>query len=85
MKLTLQQPIFTGFKLESNSAMARLNYLATEQQYNADENDLVFNIKNAYWALFKANQIKTVTEENVTQVEAHLTDVQNLFKQGLGN
>jgi outer membrane protein TolC len=83
MKLTLQQPIFTGFKLESNSAMARLNYLATEQQYNADENDLVFNIKNAYWALFKANQIKTVTEENVTQVEAHLTDVQNLFKQGL--
>ena len=83
MKLTLQQPIFTGFKLESNSAMAKLNYLATEQQYNADENDLVFNIKNAYWGLFKANQIKKVTEENVAQVEAHLTDVQNLFKQGL--
>ena len=83
MKLTLQQPIFTGFKLESNSAIAKLNYLATEQQYNADENDLVFNIKNAYWGLFKANQIKKVTEENVSQVEAHLTDVQNLFKQGL--
>ncbi len=83
MKLTLQQPIFTGFKLESNSAIAKLNYLATEQQYNADENDLVFNIKNAYWGLFKANQIRKVTEENVSQVEAHLTDVQNLFKQGL--
>ena len=83
MKLTLQQPIFTGFKLESNSAIAKLNYLATEQQFNADENDLVFNIKNAYWSLFKANQIKKVTEENVSQVEAHLTDAQNLFKQGL--
>lgn len=83
MKLTLQQPIFTGFKLESNSEIAKLNYLATEQQYNADENDLVYSIKNAYWGLFKANQIRKVTEENVAQVGAHLTDVQNLFKQGL--
>lgn len=83
VKLTLQQPIFTGFKLESNSAMAKLNYLATKQQYNADENDLVYNIKNAYWGLFKATQIRKVTEENVAQVEVHLTDVQNLFKQGL--
>lgn len=83
MKLTLHQPIFTGFKLESNSEIAKLNYLAVEQQYNADENDLVYNIKNAYWGLFKANQIRGVTEENVAQVKAHLTDVKNLFEQGL--
>ena len=83
MKLTLQQPIFTGFKLESNSEIAKLNYLAVEQQYNADENDLVYNIKNAYWGLFKANQIRKVTQENVEQVKAHLTDVKNLFEQGL--
>ena len=83
MKLTLQQPIFTGFKLESNSEIAKLNYLATEQQYNADQNDLIYNIKNAYWGLFKANQIRKVTEENVALVEAHLKDVRNLFKEGL--
>lgn len=83
MKISLQQPVFTGFKLESNSKIAELNFLASEQQYSADQSELIYNIKDAYWGLFKANQIKKVTEENVNQVRSHLTDVQNLFKQGL--
>lgn len=83
MRVSLQQPVFTGFKLESNSKIAELNFLAAKQQYSADQNELVYNIKNAYWGLFEANQIQNVTEENVNQVQSHLTDVQNLFKQGL--
>src|SRR3972149_2985978 len=83
MKVSLQQPLFTGFKLESNSKMAEYNYLAAKQDHTRDEKELIYNIKNSYWGLFKANQIKKVVEENVSQVQAHLTDVQNLFKVGL--
>lgn len=82
-KVTLQQPLFTGFKLESGSKIAEYTYEASKQDFNRDRNELVYNIKNAYWGLFQANQIKKVTEENVAQVKAHLTDVQNLFNQGL--
>lgn len=83
LKFTLQQPIFTGFRLSGSSNIAEYNYLATEQDYKADKNTLIYNIKNAYWTLFKANEVKKVVDENVEQVKAHLGDVQNLFKQGL--
>ncbi|MGA7837611.1 MAG: TolC family protein [Ignavibacteriaceae bacterium] len=82
-KVALQQPLFTGFKLESNSKMADLSYKASKEDFNSDKNELIYNIKNAYWGLFQANQIKKVTEENVAQIQAHLTDVKNLFDQGL--
>jgi outer membrane protein len=82
-KLTLQQPLFTGFKLSSSADMADYNAQAQKQDYTKDEHDLIYNIKNAYWNLYKANQLKTVVDENVNQIKAHLDDVTNMFNQGL--
>jgi outer membrane protein TolC len=82
-KLTLQQPIFTGFKLSSSVSMADYNFQAQKQDYTKDEHDLIYNIKNAYWTLYKANQLKLVVDENVNQIKAHLEDVNNLFNQGM--
>ena len=83
MKVTLQQPIFTGFKLSSSSNIAEYNYKATQEQYNRDEQELIYNIKNAYWNLFKAKKVKEVTDQNVEQIKAHLTNIQNFYEQGL--
>ncbi len=83
LKLTLQQPIFTGFKLSSSSNIAEYNYKATEEAYNKDKQDLIYSIKNAYWNLFKAKKVKEVTDQNVQQVKAHLTNVHNFYEQGL--
>ena len=83
MKVTLQQPIFTGFKLSSSSNIAEYNYKATQEQYNRDEHELIYNIKNAYWNLFKAKKVKEVTDQNVEQIKAHLTNIQNFYEQGL--
>jgi outer membrane protein len=82
-RLTLQQPIFTGFRLSSSSNIAEYNYRAQEQQYNADREELILNIKTAYWNVFKAIRFLNVVEENVGQIKAHLNDVQNLFNEGL--
>lgn len=82
-QLSLQQPIFTGFRLVNSSKIAEYNLEATRQDYAADEKTLVYNIKNAYWNLYKAGEVKKVVDENVAQVRAHLEDIQNLFKQGL--
>ena len=83
VRLGLQQPLFTGFRLQSGAAMARLGARADEQDLAGDRNQVVFAVKNAYWNLFKAREFKTVVDENTAQVEAHLADVRNFFEQGL--
>ncbi len=82
-KLTLAQPLFTGFRLKSSSDIAEYSANASQEDFNKDKNELVFNIRNGYWGLFKAEQIKKVIDENVLQVKAHLTDAQNLLDQGM--
>lgn len=82
-KLTLAQPLFTGFRLKSSSDIAEYSANASQEDFNKDKNELVFNIRNGYWGLFKAQQIKKVIDENVLQVNAHLTDAQNLLNQGM--
>ena len=63
--------------------MAEYSANASQEDYNKDRNELVFNVRNGYWGLFKAEQIKKVIDENVVQVKAHLTDAQNLLDQGM--
>jgi Outer membrane protein len=63
--------------------MAELTQDATNEDYNKDKSDLIYNVKNAYWSLFKAIEMKKVLDENVDQIKAHLKDAQNLIQQGM--
>jgi len=83
LKVGLQQPLFTGFRLRSASKMARLQADVAEQELAGDRMDLVFAVRAAYWSLFKAREIQRVVDENVEQVKIHLSDVRNFFEQGL--
>lgn len=81
--LTLSQPLFTGFRLLSNSNIAEYTASSTNEEYNKDKVELVYNIKNAYWSLFKATQLKKVMDDNVQMVKAHLDDAKNLMNVGM--
>ncbi len=83
MKLSLTQPLFTGFRMDALSRAADYSAEAQNFDYSKDRSDLVYNIKVAYWSLYKAKQIKGVLDENVEQVKAHLKDVQNMMAQGM--
>ncbi len=83
IKLSLQQPIFTGFKLSSGSNIAEYNYEAQKQEYTKDEKQLIYDIKNAYWSLFKVTKVKSVVDENIDLIKAHLSDVKNFFENGI--
>ena len=82
-QLTLSQPLFTGFRLKSQSEIAELSTKAAQEQYSAAKSDLVYDIKNAYWSLFKAQQLKKVLDENVDRFKAHLTDAKNMMSVGM--
>ena len=68
------QPLFTGFRISSGVDIAEQTANATSEEYNKDKSDLIYNVKNSYWTLYKANELKKVTDENVQQIEAHLND-----------
>lgn len=82
-QLTLFQPLFTGFRLLGNSEMNEQLSNATSEEYNKDKSELIFNIKNAYWGVFKATQFKKVMDETVDQIKAHVADAKNLEKAGM--
>ncbi len=82
-KVTLFQPLFTGFRLEKAAESADYAAQAAGSDYAKDRVDLAFSIRSAYWNLSRARETQRVITENVDQMNAHLTDVRNLMGQGL--
>jgi len=82
-QFTLFQPLFTGFRLLSSINIAEYSASAANEDFNKDQSELVFNIKNSYWSLFKAIQLKKVMDENVQMASAHLEDAKNLMNVGM--
>jgi outer membrane protein TolC len=82
-KLTLMQPLFTGSRLTGNLEMMEYNALASEKDYSKDKTQLVYDIRNAYWNLYRTMEIKKVIDANIDQIKIHLSDIENLFKHGL--
>lgn len=82
-KLGFTQPIFTGFKLLSSRSAAKYNLQASEIDYSKEENEVAFNIYNAFWNYYKAEEVRNVIAQTLKQIEDHLNDTQNFFDQGL--
>ncbi len=82
-KLTLAQPIFAGNRLTGMEEMNQYSLQAAGQDLLTDKLDLRYNIKTAYWSLFKAKRMLEIFDENIKQVKAHLTDVENMEKAGM--
>ncbi|MBS3944728.1 MAG: TolC family protein, partial [Melioribacter sp.] len=82
-KLGFTQPIFTGFKLISSRSAAKYNLQASESDYSKEENEAAFNIYNAYWNYYKADEIENVIAQTLKQIEDHLKNTKNFYDQGL--
>ncbi len=82
-KLALQQPLFTGWRLQGAADNAEYTANAVHTDYEKDKADLLYNIKAAYWNVYRAQEFKQLADENVQQLSAHLSDVENLSKQGM--
>lgn len=83
LKVGLQQPLFTGFKLRSNAQAAEHLAEASEMDRKGSESDLVLNIVNVYWMLYQAIETKQFVDDNVSRLTSYQSDTQNLMKAGL--
>ncbi|MBE0539482.1 MAG: TolC family protein [Ignavibacterium sp.] len=83
MKLSLAQPLFTGYRLSSSSEIAENSFYASQEYFTQEQQDLILKIKTAYWNVFKAKKINKVIDENILQTQAHLNDVKSMFDRGM--
>jgi len=83
MKLTLQQPLFAGFKLQKNREMADLNATATREELTRDQSELVYQVITAYWNFYRAIKVEEVIRQSMDQISEHLKDVKNIAQQGM--
>ncbi|NTU51195.1 MAG: TolC family protein [Candidatus Aminicenantes bacterium] len=83
LRLSVQQPLFTGFRLEAGTESARMLERSAGQDLEKDRSEFIFAVKSAYWGLVRAREFDAVVGENVRQVREHLKDVRAFFDQGL--
>ena len=82
-KATVQQPIFTGWKMQSTANSAEYSAEASRSDVERDKSELIYSIKSAYWNLYRAKEIERLSDNYVHQIGAHLNDVESMFKQGM--
>lgn len=83
-KLSLAQPIFTGNRLTATNELAELNAKAGGEDVKKDEQQIIYDIKNAYWNYYRSiESIKTI-DSTLEQMRAHLKDIESFYKNGLG-
>jgi outer membrane protein TolC len=83
LRLTLQQPLFTGFKLLSSKHSAEYNFNAAESEFSKEMNDAAFNIHNAFWNYYRAHEVRELLVNSLKQIENHLNDTKNFLENGL--
>ncbi|MBK7105197.1 MAG: TolC family protein [Ignavibacteriae bacterium] len=82
-KLSLQQPIFTGFKLSSLNSAANYNLEASELEYSKEINEETFKMISAFWNVYKIDNANKILEENLKSLESHINDSRNFLENDL--
>lgn len=82
-RMSLQQPLFTGFKLENNARAADALASAGRFDNKNDQADVKLTITVAYWTLYQVVEAKKFVDENVARLLTNEDDVKNLLRAGL--
>jgi outer membrane protein TolC len=83
VRLSVTQPIFTGFRLSGANDVARANASAIEEEAARDRADLALNVEQAYWGWSQSIEAVDVLERALAQIREHERVVQRLADQGL--
>jgi len=83
LRLSLQQPLFTGFRLQAGVEAAQFLEKSAGQDFEKDRVEFIFGVKSAYWGLARAREFEKIIDENIRQIGEHLKDVRAFFEQGL--
>ena len=81
--VTLTQPLFTGWKLTLLREIASLGIDVAKIQKETAIQDLVLNVKEAYFGILKAEKLENVAKQAVEQLKANLRVSQAFYDEGI--
>jgi outer membrane protein len=82
-RMSLTQPLFTGFQLSNRKKITQSNALAKKSDSERSRDELVYKVRTAYGQLLKAQRFAEIARTGQQQVEEHLRVVENFIKQGV--
>jgi outer membrane protein len=82
-RLTLSQPLFTGFRLSQRATAASEMLYSKRLEVQKNRNELAFKIESAYGNVLKAYNLASIMRTSRDQIKSHLKDVDNMLSQGL--
>ena len=80
---TAAQPLFTGWRLTLARDLASLGVDIAEIQKETTLQDLVLEVKKAYFGILKAEKLRTVAEQSVEQLKSQLEVSKAFFEEGI--
>jgi outer membrane protein TolC len=80
---TVQQPLFTGFRLLSTYRLAGLGVDLARVQKDLAGLDLVLAVKQGYFQYLSAQKAQEVARQSVTLLEAHLKTSRDFHEVGI--
>ncbi|HEX9975325.1 MAG TPA: TolC family protein, partial [bacterium] len=83
VKLTLSQPIFTGFRLSNRWKVSKAVAATKTEELMKNRSDLIYKVETAYTNVLKAQKFLQIAQSAKQQVQAHLKDVENFVTQGM--
>ncbi len=81
--VTGTQPLFTGWALTISRELASLGVDTAKVQKEIVTQDLVLNVKRAYFGILKAKKLEKVAIQAVEQLKAHLRVAQAFYDEGM--
>ena len=80
---SFNQPIFTGFSLLRQYDLAKLDVDAAKIGEDLQRQDIILNAKTTYFSLLKAQKLRNIAEETVTQIDAQKEVADNFYQVGM--
>lgn len=82
-RLTVSQPLFTGFRLSQKVAASRANQEGKTEELRRQRSELIGQVEKAYGQVLKTARYVDIARSSRDQVGAHVRDVKKMVEQGL--
>ncbi len=81
-RLTLSQSVFTGGKIRNSVRQAAYGYEMAKEEYRRTANNLVFDVKKAFYSVLLAEKFVKISEESRDVLQKHYQVTQSLYREG---
>ncbi len=82
-QLSIYEPFYNGLRAKYTFQSQKFLLLAAKFDVENDRNEVVFNIINAYFNIYKISKSLAILDRNIEEIKEHIKETEDYEKQGL--